>query len=319
MPRPLRNDRPGVIYHVTNRGVARRSIFESRGDFRFFLAQVARAVRAQQFTLLAYALMGTHYHLIVRSHGGLSDGMQKVQYRHARRFNRRRDRDGPLFGRRFFAKAIQSHAYLRNAFRYVHENPVLAGLAQTESEYAWSSGAWSSARPSRRPRWLAAELLDRYGPLSTPSMKVLKARADLIGAGLRASNASVVSDPPSNEGQSLYAWLRRRAELADGVVLVEPAIGPRTLLRMIERTPEALEDVAVPGGRTRRITELLAPGLLRSTAGCSLAEVTRRLGTSRQYARTALAQHRRCLRDLQAYGKVATTVVRQCLDLTRDL
>ena len=101
MARKLRNDRPGAAFHVMNRGIARRTIFDSPADYRFFLACLARAVRRKEIEVLAYALLRTHFHLFVRSLGGLSQAMQRIQLRHVRRFNRLHRRDGPLLRNRF--------------------------------------------------------------------------------------------------------------------------------------------------------------------------------------------------------------------------
>ena len=82
MARRLRQDRPGSLFHVMNRGIARRTIFDTPADYRFFLAGLARAVRRREVDVLAYALMRTHFHLLLRSLGGLSTAMRRVQLRH---------------------------------------------------------------------------------------------------------------------------------------------------------------------------------------------------------------------------------------------
>lgn len=63
-----------------NRGIARRSVFESRADVRYFLSRLARAVRRRELEVHAYCVMTTHYHLLVRSPlGRLSEGMRRIQ------------------------------------------------------------------------------------------------------------------------------------------------------------------------------------------------------------------------------------------------
>ncbi len=88
MARRLHRDVPGAEYHVMNRGIARRTIFDSPADYRFFLSCLARAVRRGEIVVLAYALMRTHFHLFLRSLGALSTAMRRIQLRHVRRFNR---------------------------------------------------------------------------------------------------------------------------------------------------------------------------------------------------------------------------------------
>jgi len=92
-----RGDRPGAWHHVMNRGLARRPAFENRADIRFFLSLLARKVRQGQLELHAYAILTTHFHLLVRSpRGELSDAMMWIEAQYVRRFNRRRERDGSL-------------------------------------------------------------------------------------------------------------------------------------------------------------------------------------------------------------------------------
>lgn len=75
MARRRRSDEAGAAFHVMNRGVARRTIFDTAADYRFFLAGLARAVRRGEILVLAYALLRTHFHLYLRSLGALSGGL----------------------------------------------------------------------------------------------------------------------------------------------------------------------------------------------------------------------------------------------------
>ena len=320
MPRPHRLDRAGTEFHITNRGLARRTIFESRADYRYFLANVARAVRRGQFVVLAYALMPNHFHLLVRSEGGMSDAMQRIQVLHSRRFNRLRGRDGPLFGSRFFSKRIRHDVYRRHSLRYVHENPVLAGLAASPGDYPWCSAAL--VERARMPRWIDPVLLDRYRPLTRPSRAAMEARKDLIAAHLRARDAG---DQPALEDLSspgVRRWLDSNARRADGAVLLEPVVGPATIelgIRQILSARGASEACTpVPGGQVRPTSDLLTPGLLRTVAACDHATVARRLAWSRSRVRRAIAQHLRCMRLLSSYAALAAEVVQYGARLTES-
>src|ERR1043166_171410 len=93
MVRPPRADAPDTWHHVFNRAIARRTMFERRDDFRFFLALLACSVRRGDLELHAYSLMGTHFHLLVRSPAGrLAEAMHHVQLAYSRRFNRSEER-----------------------------------------------------------------------------------------------------------------------------------------------------------------------------------------------------------------------------------
>ena len=65
MPRLPRRDAPGRWFHVMNRGIARRTVFESREDVRYFLSRVARAVRRGEIEVHSFCIMATHFHLLV--------------------------------------------------------------------------------------------------------------------------------------------------------------------------------------------------------------------------------------------------------------
>jgi len=189
MARRHRRDRTGAAFHVMNRGIARRTVFDSPSDYRFFLACLARAVRRGEVQVLAYALMRTHFHLFLRSLGGLSTAMRRIQLRHVRRCNRLPRRDGPLLRNRFVSKEVDSRAYERNVVHYTHENPVLARLCDHPSEYPWISAGLCAS--GRLPLWFSTDALERYAidvtPSNrTPSSSVMSARAELVEAGLCA-------------------------------------------------------------------------------------------------------------------------------------
>src|SRR5436190_877467 len=129
MPRRPRADRPGRLHHVMNRGIARRTVFETRADRRKFLALLAREVREGGIELHAFVILGTHYHLLVRSlDGRLSETMRRVQNAYVRWFNRMRRRDGPLFRGRFRSIPLESTRYAHTLIRYIDQNPVEARL-----------------------------------------------------------------------------------------------------------------------------------------------------------------------------------------------
>lgn len=129
MPRRPRVDEEDLWHHVFNRGLARRAVFEVEDDFRYFKSRLACASRRKDFEIQGYALLPNHFHLLVRSRGRLSSGMNRVENEYVRWFNRRRGRDGSLFRGRFGSKPIRSHLYHSVLVRYLDFNAVEAGLA----------------------------------------------------------------------------------------------------------------------------------------------------------------------------------------------
>ena len=123
-----------------NRGVDRGTVFfddTARLEFGRQLAEVHERFR---FEVLAYCLMGNHYHLLVRTEPGtLSPAMQRLGSRYVQRTNQRLGRDGPLFRGRFHAIPVMTDAYLMAAFRYIHQNPLVLPGVESVIDYRWSS------------------------------------------------------------------------------------------------------------------------------------------------------------------------------------
>lgn len=140
MSRRLRIHFYGAIYHVMSRGVDGREIFADDEDRHRFLAEMERVRRDSGAEILAYCLMGNHFHLAIRvAHIPLSVIMHRLLTAYVQRFNRRHDRKGHLFQSRHHAKLCLDEAYLRTVIRYIHLNPVRAGLVERAHQWPWSS------------------------------------------------------------------------------------------------------------------------------------------------------------------------------------
>ena len=166
MPRPLREDYEGAWHHVMNRAAGRAAIFAADLDRQLFFDCVADSYKANGVELHAYCLMGTHYHLLVRSTASLlSDAMRLASGKFTKLKNKRDGRDGPLFRGRFNSVAINSDAHLIQAMRYIHLNPVEASLVANAQDWAWSSVS-AYLGIAAKPSWLeTAFILDMFGPV----------------------------------------------------------------------------------------------------------------------------------------------------------
>lgn len=140
MARPPRIEVPGALYHVIARGNQRRTIFRDAVDYRRYLDLLARYQQRQGFTLYAYVLLPNHLHLLLSpGRFALSKTMQGLQQTYTRHFNQRYRVVGHCFQGRYKAILCQSDAYLLELVRYLHLNPVRAGLVPTAARYRWSS------------------------------------------------------------------------------------------------------------------------------------------------------------------------------------
>ena len=164
MSRPLRIEYPGAVYHVMNRGNSRKKIFLSKEDYQTFLSALAETHDLWGVEVLAYCLLDNHYHLCLRTpQGNLSRIMRHLGGIYTQRFNRAHGRDGDLFRGRYKAIVVDADEYLTSVVRYIHLNPVEAGLAKAPEEYRWSSHA-SYLKRKTAPAWLKTqEVLGRFG------------------------------------------------------------------------------------------------------------------------------------------------------------
>lgn len=154
MARPVRVQYPNALYHVMNRGLERRPTFLDESDHERFLALLEDVAQRWQVAVYAYCCMTTHYHLLLQTPlGNLARVMRHLDGLYTQRFNRARDRDGPLFRGRYRALLVEAETYLLQVVRYIHLNPVKTGLVEDPGAYPWSSHRlYRLATP---PPWLA--------------------------------------------------------------------------------------------------------------------------------------------------------------------
>jgi len=140
MTRPLRIAFPGATYHIMSRGDRRREIYRDDVDRVLFLALLAREVRQLRWRLLAYCLMGNHYHLLLETpEANLVAGMRRLNGVYTQTFNRRHGLVGHVMQGRYKSILVDRDAYLMELTRYVVLNPVRAGMVSAVQEWAWSS------------------------------------------------------------------------------------------------------------------------------------------------------------------------------------
>jgi REP element-mobilizing transposase RayT len=149
-----RFDAPGAVHHVWTRGVGPAAIYADVEDKLAFLAISASSFARTGVTCLAYCLMTTHYHFVLRTpEAGLSHAMQRINGLYARSFNRRHERWGHLYGERFGSTFVQTQEHLLVCLRYVFLNPLDEPTCRHPAEWPWSSYANAIAG---RPDPLAA-------------------------------------------------------------------------------------------------------------------------------------------------------------------
>ncbi len=154
MARPLRIQYPGAAYHVTSRGNERKAIFKSRADREKFVDYLQAATQRYGAVIYCYCLMDNHYHLLLETpEGNLSQIMHHINGSYTTYFNVKRKRAGHLFQGRYHAILVEADAYALELSRYIHLNPVRAGIVDRPEEHSWSSyGHYIDGRA--KPEWL---------------------------------------------------------------------------------------------------------------------------------------------------------------------
>lgn len=163
MPRKLRVEYPGAIYHLMNRGDRQEAIFRDDGDLEMFLATLATCCRKTDWEVHAWCLMTNHFHLVVETpRGNLVSGMKWLLGTYTTRFNRRHHVTGHLFAGRYKSLLVDGSGdgYLRSVCDYVHLNPSRAHLLGPDrplKDYKWSSFPEYLKPPGQRPKWLRVD------------------------------------------------------------------------------------------------------------------------------------------------------------------
>ena len=142
MARQSRLDAPGTLHHVIGRGIEGSKIFRDRGDREDFLGRLAKLCEAKALGVYAWALLDTHFHLLVRSgNQSLSQSMGKLLTGYVVNFNRRHKRYGHLFQNRYKSILCEEDPYLLELTRYIHLNPLRARMVKDLRElrgYPWA-------------------------------------------------------------------------------------------------------------------------------------------------------------------------------------
>jgi REP element-mobilizing transposase RayT len=170
MPRKLRVEFPGAIYHVMSRGDRREAIFQDDVDRQDFLKTLAEACQKTGFQVHAYCLMRNHFHLVVETpDANLVAGMRWLLSAYTIGLNHRHRLSGHVFSGRYKALLVEGSGsgYLKAVCDHVHPNPVRARLLGSDERllsYPWSSLVWYLATAEHRPGWIRVDrLLGEHG------------------------------------------------------------------------------------------------------------------------------------------------------------
>lgn len=140
MPRQARQTSETGIYHLLVRGINRGAIFHDDQDRLRYLDTLARIARDSNALILGYCLMDNHVHTLLKEGPKkISNLMHRMGASYAYYYNWKYERVGHLFQNRFKSENVEDDIYLKTVIRYIHQNPVKAGMVKRAEEYRWSS------------------------------------------------------------------------------------------------------------------------------------------------------------------------------------
>lgn len=289
MPRKPRLHFPGALFHVTLRGNHRQPIFFAAEDRAILNRIVSQTIEKCGTRIHAYCWMGNHIHMLTQV-GEIPLGrvILRVASRYARTVQARLETTGHLFERRYHAVLVDADNYLLTLLRYVHRNPVRAGLVRRVGDYPWSSHhAYVGARVEP---WvttdLALSMLGHNATAATAAYRRLVAgpadeACESPLAEVNASDPRVLGDDGFVAGLATAVYRQARTATLD--TLIDETcrlyrVGPAELLS---------------ASRRRNLTParawLARQALNRGVA--SVSAVARRLGRDESTLRQLLARY----------------------------
>ncbi len=308
MPRRARLDAPGILHHVMVRGIERCPTFLDEQDRQDFVSRISQLVKMTGTKVLAWALMENHIHLLIFSGSqGISKFMRRLLTGYAVRYNLRHRRSGHLFQNRYKSVVCEEDPYLLELVRYIHLNPLRAGIVKSIEElerYPWCGHSVLTAR--RKNDWQETEYVLRQ--FSEERKKAIRSyrefieegkdqgrRLDLVGGGLirslggwsqvlslRGSGKDLEHDARILGGEGFVQDILREA---DRSLQRQLKLGERkrSIDQVIKRMCEeegVREEELRNGGQRREVSRLRAKisSHLSHRMGITMAEIARHVG-----------------------------------------
>lgn len=173
MPRQARKRSKSGIYHIMLRGSNRQEIFHDEEDCKRFLEILDKCKKKSELKIYGWCIMGNHVHLLMEEDNeDISITMKRIGVSYAGFYNMKYKTVGHLFQDRYKSEEIETNEYLLGAIRYIHQNPVKAGIVKTADEWEWSSCREYYSKQSVPPLLLNSERI--LGMFSEEKEKAIK-------------------------------------------------------------------------------------------------------------------------------------------------
>jgi len=254
MPRLARLDISGLLQHVIVRGIERCDIFDDDCDRQLFLDRFSKLLSETGVRCYAWALLSNHFHLLLMpTTTTLSSFMRRLLTGYAVSFNRRNRRSGHLFQNRYKSIVCEEETYLLELVRYIHLNPLRAGMVKSLEEldqYSWSGHAVLLGN-RKLDRQETQEILDRFGNKLHSARQTYRQfvsdginqgrRDELVGGGLKRSHG----ERPPDEYENFDARVLGTGAFVDGLMreelLRDKMKSAPTLAQLVKAVSAAME------------------------------------------------------------------------------
>ncbi len=318
MPRQARLDVPGALHHIMVRGIDKTKIFRDDQDKARFLERLGQIVEEGRSSVYAWVLMDNHVHILFKSgKDGISNFMRKLLTWYAQYFNRRHRRTGHLFENRYKSILCDEDNYLLALIRYIHLNPVRAGLVATLEQldrYRWTGHRVIIGKTNHS--WMDIDrVLSEFGSTRRKATNEYRRflqegfsqgrLPELTGGGLirskggwsqvlsarRIGHREEYDERILGSGDFVTSILKEAEEKVKHQLKLRR--GGRTLASIVDEECKK-EDVSPNelrgGGRRRKISALRATIAKRGRdeLGLSLAEIARHVGVNTSSIRKAM-------------------------------
>lgn len=259
MPRQARLDAPGTLHHVIVRGIEGRNIVDDQTDREEFVGRMGKIAQESGTQIYAWTLLTNHVHMLIRSGPkGVSQFMRRLLTGYAIRYNQRHNRHGHLFQNRYKSIVCEEDTYFQELVRYIHLNPLRAGLTESLSQldrYPWSGH--SAIMGKVEHKWQDVDFVlswfgSRAGQARTEYRAFIEEsasegrRPDLVGGGLIRSLGGW-SQVISTRG-------RGTRNIADERILG----GSDFAERLMQEADESRKIQISPGRRNERAGEIIS-------------------------------------------------------------
>jgi REP element-mobilizing transposase RayT len=283
MARPLRIEYEGAAYHIISRGNRGEHIFEADKDKEYFLEILQAAIVKYKIDLYAYCIMGNHYHLLLTTpYGELTKAMHYIGSAYGSYLRRQKGWIGHIFAGRYKSLCIEKERYLLELSRYIHLNPVRAGITENPEGYKWSSYVYYIGK-GKKPEWLNTDwLLAGYGRGRESAWKNYKefvkagigkpieySKEDITGQAIMGSKEFIKKVIKGIKGDRRYEDITEKRSYEKGIDLEEL----RDIICRYYKVKE-LTDITIPEDRHGRLMFIYLSKKETSALNKEIADMT---------------------------------------------